>query len=127
MNAPTIQTIMSSGQPTLWDYLRQLPMSMEAQVLYALLLSGAVGMAAHYAIRWARGEVTGGLASYLFIDYAKRTVLALLLLVSMAAAAIASNVFVTDTGVFVGWLNVLWFGVTNGYASDSMANKGDSK
>ncbi len=127
MNAPSIQTIISSGQPNLWDYLAKLPMSMEAQVLYALLFSGAAGMAAHYAVRWARGEVTGGLATYLFVDYAKRTVLALLLLTGMATAAIASNIFTTDTGAFVGWLNVLWFGVTNGYASDSMANKGDTK
>lgn len=128
MQAQSIQTIIKAAdQQTLWDFLAKLPTSMEAQILYGLLLSGGVGMMAHYAVRWARGEIVGSLANYLFTDYLKSTILAVMLLTSMATAAIISNVFVTETGAFVGWVNVLWFGITNGYASDSMANKGDSK
>lgn len=111
---------------SLWAFLAGLPASIEAQILYALLLSGSVGMMAHYFTRWAKGEIQGSLLTYLFDSYARRTAMAVTILVGMSITAITSGVFESDSGTFVGWLNVLWFGVTNGYASDSIANKGMS-
>ena len=121
--AQTIQQLKGT-QETLWHFLAALPASMEAQVFYGLLLTGAVGMIAHYMMRWLTDEIQGSLAKYLFIDYPKRTALAYAGIIGVALTSIASGVFVNDQGAFVGWLNVCWFGLTNGYAADSVANKG---
>lgn len=122
--AQTRAAHLPPASDSLWKFLAALPNTMEAQVFYGLLLSGTIGMAAHYFTRWAKGEIQGSLFAYLFDSYARRTSLALTVIVGMAITAITSNVFVTESGEFVGWLNVLWFGITNGYASDSIANKG---
>lgn len=110
---------------SLWKFLAALPASMEAQIFYGLMLSGTIGMAAHYFTRWAKGEIGGSLITYLFDSYARRTALAASILIGMSVTAISSNVFVTESGTFVGWLNVIWFGLSNGFASDSIANKGE--
>src|SRR5258708_5911573 len=126
MTGPTIQQIKQTTPETLWQLLAALPGSMEAQILYGLLIAGAVGMIGHYLIRWLNGDIAGSLVKYLFIDYPRRTLLAYSGVAGAALGAIASNVFETDTHEFVGWLNVLWIGLTNGYAADSLANKGKS-
>lgn len=120
---PRIQDIRAT-QNSFWDFLAALPGSMEGQIFMAMLIMGAIGMMAHYAMRWLQGQITGGLFNYMFISYPKRTGLAYAGIIGAALTAIASNVFVTDSGEFVGWLNVIWFGLTNGYAADSVANKG---
>lgn len=124
MNGPTIQQLKQQGGDSLWQFLSSLPSSMEAQILYGLMLAGIVGMSAHYFMKWLQGDITGDLFRYLFLDYPKRTALAYAGVVGAALAAISSNVFSNDQGQFVGWLNVLWIGLTNGYAADSIANKG---
>ncbi len=124
MNGVPIKQLKADHTESLWQFLAQLPGSMEAQILYALLLAGIVGMGAHYLMRWLNGEITGSLARYLFLDYPRRTLLAFAGVVGIALTAITSGVFETESGEFVGWLNVLWIGLTNGYASDSVANKG---
>lgn len=112
---------------SLWHFLSALPSTAEAQILYALLLSGVVGMMSHYFTRWAKGEIAGSLFTYLFASSARHTALAFIVMMSSAVTAITSGVFSTESGAFVGWLNVMWFGITNGYAADSIANKSEPK
>ena len=108
---------------SLWQFLSALPSTAEAQILYALLMSGVVGMMAHYFTRWAKGEIQGSLFTYLFGTCVRSTALAFSVIVGAAITAITSGVFITESGTFVGWLNVMWFGITNGFASDSIANR----
>ena len=112
---------------SLWDFLAALPSTAEAQILYALLISGVVGMMAHYFTRWAKGEIQGSLFAYMFGTCVRSTALAFTVMFGSALTAITSGVFIGESGAFVGWLNVMWFGITNGYASDSIANKGPSQ
>jgi len=124
MSGVPIKQLKAEHTESLWQFLSQLPGSMEAQILYGLLLAGVVGMMAHYLMRWLNGEISGSLVRYLFTDYPRRTLLAFAGIIGVALTAITSGVFETDSGEFVGWLNVLWVGLTNGYAADSVANKG---
>lgn len=125
--APTDVKIAQLPAPSesLWHFLSALPATAEAQILYALLLSGVVGMMSHYFTRWAKGEIAGSLFAYLFASSVRHTALAFIVMMSSAITAITSGVFTTESGAFVGWLNVMWFGITNGYAADSIANKSD--
>lgn len=124
----TAQTISEAKQSTdFWTFLLQLPATMEAQLLYALVLSGIVGMFVNYAQRWARKEIDGGLLAYLFEAHLRGTLLSFFGAMSAGIAAITANVFVTDGGTFVGWGTVLWMGVTNGFAADAIANRGERK
>lgn len=112
---------------SLWEFLSSLPATVEAQILYALLLSGVVGMMAHYFTRWAKSEIQGSLITYMFGTCVRSTALAFTVMVGSGITAITSGVFVSETGAFVGWLNVMWFGITNGYAADSIANRSPTK
>ena len=126
---------------TLWQYLTHLGGSFEAQVFYALMLSGVVGMCANWLVRWTKNEV-GCFVDYMFINNFKRTPLSILMFTGTALTAVMSGVFnggtlafVTadpcangitppNTEVFVGWLNVLWIGATTGFGIDATVNKG---
>ena len=108
--------------PSLYDYLRSFPGSFEAQLFVGLLLAGIIGMMAHYALKWARGEIRGSLLCYLWTSK-RSTALSFFTYVGLAAGAIASGAFVTDLGAFVGWKMVFWMGITNGFTIDAIANK----
>ena len=123
-NAQTISQAHEATQQSLWHFLAQLPQTQEAQLLYGLILAGAVGMVANYLVKWAKGEIEGNLWCYLVKDKLRATVLSFSSYVGVAVASIAAGIFVTDGGIFVGWSTVLWFGVTNGFAVDAIANKG---
>ena len=112
---------------SLWHFLAQLPTSFDAQILYGLLISGFVGIMAHYMAKWLRGEVEGSLWQYLFVNEARHTFLSLGTLFAASIAAIAANVFETDAGAFVGWTNVMWIGLTTGFSGDSVMNKAPRK
>lgn len=122
-DAPKFKDIKNAHE-SLWDFLTALPSSMEAQILYALLLAGVVGMLASWLLKWARGQA-GALQRYLFTEDVRYTVLAVAAYFGICLTAISSGIFVTDDGVFVGWANVLWFGLTNGFGADTVANKGN--
>lgn len=123
MNAQTIAGAYKSTQ-SLWDFLAALPTSFEAQLLYALLLSGLAGMFANYLVRWARQEIAGSLWAYLVVQNPRGTILSFCTYLSAALLAIWAGVFVVADNVFVGWGAVLWLGATNGFAIDAIANKG---
>ena len=129
MTGQTIQQIKSipAVQESFWQFLAHLPASMEAQVLYALLIAGVIGMVAHYAMKWLSGEIEGSLLDYLFITYPRRTGLAFAAVLGAALAAVTSGIFLNDQNAFVGWMNVIWIGLTNGYACDSIANRGAAR
>lgn len=118
-NAATIAEVKSATPESLWHFLSQLPATMEAQQLYALLLSGIVGMMAHYLNKWATGQIEGNLLDYLFRDHARNTVLSLGTYVGFALTTVTSGAL---DGA--GWFTALWMGATTGFAVDSITNKG---
>lgn len=124
MQSPTIQQLKTQTPDSLWHFLAALPSSFEAQLLYGLLLAGALGMIANYTVKWAKDEITGSLWAYLFCQNFKGTMLSFFSYTGLAITSIAANIFITDAGSFVGWSTVMWFGVTNGFAVDAIANKG---
>lgn len=125
MTGQTIAQIKAMEvQESLWHFLTQLPQSMEAQLLYGLVIAGIVGMIANYTVKWARGDIAGSLFAYLFLQNVRATLLSFFGFVSLAITSIAAGIFTGENGGFVGWANVLWFGLTNGFAVDAIANKG---
>ncbi len=129
MDAPTIAQIQAAALPSesLWAFLAVLPYSQEAQIFYALLLSGTFGIAGHYLFKWLTGEIDGNLWEYLFVNYPKRTALSFVSYIGWIVGLVGTGLFVTKSGDFVGWGIVLVLGLTNGYSVDSLANKTQRK
>lgn len=123
MNGPTVQQVKDSAPEDFWHYLAQLPGTVEAEILYALLLAGAMGMFANCVQKWARGELVGGPVDYFFCHNKRGTVLSLCGMIGLAITVVQSGISFTD-GHFVGWANVLWIGASNGFAADAVANRG---
>ena len=121
--AKTIQQIKAQ-QVSLWDFLGALPASFEAQMFYGVLLGGLVGMLLNYGIKWLRREISGSLLAYLFVDNIRGTLLSFVSAVGTGLAGIATGVFTTQDGQFVGWFNLMWIAVSNGFFWDAAANKG---
>lgn len=109
--------------PDLWQYLAALPATIEAQQFIALLISGTVGIIAHYTMKWARGEIVGSLLTYLFKDHLRNTVLSFFSYVGFAITTIGSGGLMND-GSSIGWYPILVMGLTTGFAVDAIANKG---
>lgn len=124
MNAQSVAQIARTHE-SLWEFLVELPTSMEAEIGYALIIAGILGMFFSWLIKWARGQA-GALHVYLFTDQVKLTVLAASAYVGVCTTAVTAGIFVTSSGEFVGWANVLWFGLTNAFGIDAAANKGGS-
>lgn len=120
----TIQQIKARNGESLWHFLAQLPVSVEAQILYAFALFSACGMAAHYLRCWLNNEITGSLFDYLFRQHVKRTLAAYTGAVGAGLGLISTGAFVTPSDEFVGWLTVVVMALTLGYSADSVANKG---
>ncbi len=120
----TIQQIKAAPQAeSLGHFLGQLPSSLEAQVLYGLMIFNAVGMMAHYLRRWLSDEIVGSVFSYMFLQHPKATVMAFTAVMTLDLGLIQMGAFATPDDVFVGWINVMAQGLTLGYSADSVANK----
>lgn len=117
--AVTIAAAKADAPESLWHFLGQIPATMEAQQLYALLISGMVGIAAHYLNKWATGQIEGNLWDYLFHDHARSTVLSIGAYIGFALTTVTSGAL---DGT--GWFTALWMGATTGFAVDAIANKG---
>ena len=115
----TIAQVKAEAPESLWHFLGQLPVTLEAQQVYALMLSGLVGMAAHYLNKWATGQIEGNLWGYMFHDHARNTVLSVTAYIGFALTTVTSGAL---DGA--GWFTALWMGATTGFAIDSIANKG---
>ena len=119
----TIQQIRETEPEHLWHFLTQLPSSFEAELLYGLLLFGTLGMLASWFGKWVQGD-TGGLWQYVITGNLKPTLASVFSFLGVALAAIASDIFTTDSGEFVGWLNLAVFAFSNGAGIDAVVNKG---
>lgn len=127
MQAQTLEQIKAATPPSesLWHFIARIPESMEAQIFVMLLVAGLLGMIANYAVKWARSEIAGSLHKYLFETNVRGTMLSLFSYIGLMVTSIVGGIFTGDQGGFVGWTNVLWFGLTNGFAVDAIANKGE--
>lgn len=121
-NAQTIAQA-KHGQ-SLWEFLQALPATMEAQIFYALVLGCLVGMIGHYLRAYATNQITDCLGEYLFKSNARRTWLTLITVITWSAGEVATGLFTTTDGTFVGWGLVILSGLKTGYAGDSLLNKG---
>lgn len=121
------QMNIAAPNQSLWVFLKQLPNTMEAQVFYALLLSGSIGIIAHYFRQWYSGKIEGSLFEYLFKQEPRRTIAAFAVYVGWVLSLLGTGVFTTSSGEFVGWGIVLIMGLTNGYSIDSLTNKANPK
>lgn len=93
----------------------------EMMPLWVYLVSGLLGMVAHYVTKWAKGEIIGNLFSYLFLDKPKATVAALMAFLMSAAALLATGgiSLSTEPMMLIG----AGFGI--GWTCDSGLNKGE--
>jgi hypothetical protein len=78
MDAQTIAQVKAEAPADLWHFLLNLPVTQEAQLFYALMLSGSMGMIASYVMKWAKSEIDACLGEYLFQQNQRATVLAFL-------------------------------------------------
>lgn len=125
MKPELAQTVLQAKESseTIWQFLAVLPETQGAQIFYGLLLGGLIGGLSSWLLKWARKEA-GCLVNYVFTDDIRYTVLAASGFLGICITALSSGIFVTEQGQFVGWANVLWFGVTNGFGADVAINKG---
>lgn len=121
--APTLAQLKIEHQQSLWEYIAAIPSSMEFQIVMGLALAGVIGMLASWLLKWARGQA-GPLWHYLFTDKVRFTVLAASSYIGVCAGAVTADIFTSKSGEFVGWANVLWFGISNAFGLDLAANKG---
>lgn len=106
-----------------WSYLAHLPFTLEANILYMLILFGLVGAGIHYLVRWAKGEIQGSLWAYMFTDNPRRSVLSVIALITELVAEESAGLFMTGDGKFVGWALVIAAGLKTGFLIDSIVNK----
>jgi hypothetical protein len=125
MTGPTLEQLKSSAPPSesLWHFLVQLPGTMEAQVIYAMLIGGMIGMLAHYFVKWCRGEIAGSLIAYLFVDNPRRSMLAVATLIGVLFGEFSLSTFMVE-GAVVSWGMVLFSGMKSGFLVDAVVNKG---
>jgi hypothetical protein len=110
-------------QDSLFSFLAALPKTQEAEIFYALMLSGFLGIFIHYLHKWLTGQIEGSLFDYLFRQHPRRTMLSFGSYIGWILSLVGTSMFTTPTGEFVGWGIVLIMGLTNGYAVDSISNR----
>ncbi len=121
----TVQTTIAAGTGgSLITFLLAYPSTQQAQIFYALLIGAVFGMLVNYLRRWLAEEISGSLVDYMFRQNPRRTMLAVFGIVSWCAGEVASGLFVTGGGEFIGWGLVILSGLKTGYAGDSLINKG---
>lgn len=125
MDTQTIAQVKAEAPESLWHFLIHLPSTMEAELFYALMLAGTLGMVANYLVKWGKKEIEGCMGEYLFKHNPRGTVLSFCTYAGGALGAIAANAFhVGDAHTFVGWGWVIWMGIGNGFVIDSITNNG---
>jgi len=124
MDAQTIAQLKATAPESLWHFLLALPSTMEAQIWYALLLGGAIGMIGHYIRGRSTGNLSGSPIDYFVRDNPWRSIATAGAVAAELFAEIGTGIFTTSTGQFVGWGIVLMMGLKSGYSIDSLVNKG---
>lgn len=102
---------------SLKQFLMNLPSSPEAQLLSGMVISGTLGICIHYFMKYLNDEP-------LFKGRWKSVLASWFTFIGWSAGCVSAGMFVTDNGDFVGWMNVLSFGLTSGLGIDAVANKG---
>lgn len=115
---------IKGSSETLWQFLQRLPGTFEAQIFYAVVVFGAIGMFANYFVKWLRKEITGSLIGYLFVNNPRGTLLSLVTTIGAGLAALQMGVFETPDGQFIGWFPTLWITLGSGWMFDAALNKG---
>lgn len=126
MQSKTIAQVRAQdGAQSLFDFLRELPGTLDAQIWYALLIGGAVGMILHYAIKLRTGDIAGNPVDYFIKTSPWRSIGTVAAMASWAFGEVLTGIYVNGDGVFIGWAAVLISGVKTGYLGDSIINKGE--
>lgn len=120
--APRIAEIR--GNESLLAFLQRLPGTFEAQIFYALVLFGLVGVFVNYFVRWLKKDIAGSLFAYLFRDNVRGTLLSFVSAVGTGLGGISIGFFETPDGQFIGWMNTMIVAFGNGFFWDTIANKG---
>lgn len=125
---PTGPTVaeLKAEPVSLWDFLAALPTTFEAQVFYGMLIASALGLMGNYIVKWMNKDIAGNLVCYLFFDNPRGTIKSVALSLAGIITYISAHLYAGENDGFVGWGNVLWFGVLNGFFFDSIANKGQA-
>lgn len=102
------------------DYVKAVFKSRELVKFIVLVTCGLIGMVCNYAYKWIRDEARGGLYSYMFGSYPRRTLLAI-------GAVMGWALFMIGTPITegAGWSALINLGLTTGFAFDSILNKTD--
>lgn len=122
-NPPTVAQAKLQAD-SLLDFLLALPATQTAQMFYALLIGGVIGMFIHYVRGRATGNIAGGPVDYFFRTNVWRSLAAIGAVVATCFGEAGAGIFITDAGEFVGWGVVLMSGFKTGYIGDSLLNKG---
>lgn len=124
MNAQKIADLKAQSAESLWQFLEALPGSFEAQLFYAIVAFGLLGVLFHYAVKWMKKEIAGSLYTYLFVDNVRGTLLSWTSTVGAGAVGITSGMFETPDGTFIGWFRTIVLCFGNGFFWDAVMNKG---
>jgi hypothetical protein len=122
MAGETIAQVHASS--TLWEFLLRLPTTMEAQIWYALVLGGVLGMIGHYVRQRSASQIEGNPIDYFFRENAWRSIGAAVAMAIELFGEVGTGLFTTEAGQFVGWGIVILSGLKTGYLGDSVINKG---
>lgn len=102
-------------------FLLKLPSSTEAQVLYMWTFGVTLGMLFTWFSKWRFGLAD---ARY-FVDHYRWTIGSIVASLSIGLGGIATGVFETASGEFIGWWSVLYHAGVAGAAVDWSVNKGN--
>ena len=127
MNGQKIADIKAQSAESLWHFLSALPASFEAQLFYAIVAFGMLGVLVHYAVKWMKKEIEGSLFAYLFVDNVRGTLLSWTSTIGAGVVGITSGMFETPDGSFIGWFRTLVLCFGNGFFWDAVMNKGAPK
>lgn len=101
-------------QQSLFDFLKDVPSSFEAQLFYALFGSWLSGAVASWLWKWTQG-MADGLRHFTLRYFMGQVMFG----VGISIAAIMTVGFQTDSGEFFGWLSVLWSGAFAGFSGET--------
>lgn len=130
--ALTINELKAATPPDslegLFSFLMQLPTSREAAICYAsFIIAMPVGMGLSWAWKYFKTKETdSGFIDYFFRSSSRRTGATVLTFGAATVGAIMAGVF-SNEGVFVGWWNVIYSGITLALGLDLGINQGNTR
>ena len=126
----TLAQLKANPPESLWDFLAQLPFTLDSQILYAVLIFGAIGMFASWLVKWSMQGLEGGVLDYFFRSSCKRTVATVVGYLAVMLPGVGTELFfVTIEGAkhFAGWQFVAWTSLMTAFGADMGINRGRRK